>query len=249
MLFQDATIVNGMVRSKDSMQEDNYTYKGIEYERKDLWEKLKQEGKTKRFFTLSEKEKLGKDGQYIIYQAPSGELFAVTRDTNDYIPSGNKEEKINKLKARINMYKKSWELTKEQENELAEMIKQLKKIQSTADIKFNETPDSEFDKDELALGIKTEMEHTDNKEEAESIAKDHLQEDEKYYTKLVKMEAKDAMGTVLAYKGYVIYEIGNNLIVREGSSLGNQLAFYSGGATEENLNKAQKEIDKQIKKK
>lgn len=198
MLFSEIEVRNGRLVSKDFIY-DNYTYKGIEYERKDLWEKLKQEGKTKRFFTLSEKEKLGKDGQYIIYQAPDGCLYAVTRDTKD--------------------------------------------------IKYNETPDSEFDKDELALGIKTEMEHTDNKEEATSIAKDHLQEDEKYYTKLKKMEAKDAMGTVLAYKGYVIYEIGNNLIVREGSSLGNQLAFYSGGATEENLNKAQKEIDKQIKKK
>jgi len=64
-------------------------------------------------------------------------------------------------------------------------------IRISKDIKINETPDSEFDSDELALGIKTEMEHTDNKEEATSIAKDHLLEDSKYYTKLVKMEAKD----------------------------------------------------------
>ena len=128
--------------NKDSIQEDSYTYKGIEYEKKELWDKLKEEGKTKKFFTLSAQEKVGRDGQYIIYQAPSGELFAVTRDT--------------------------------------------------ADIKLNETPDSEFDAKELALGIKTEMEHTDNLQEATSIAKDHLQELPDYYSKLVKMEAKDA---------------------------------------------------------
>lgn len=60
----------------------------------------------------------------------------------------------------------------------------------TKDIKLNETPDSKFDAEELALGIKTEMEHTDNKEEATSIAKDHLLEPgmSHYYTNLLKME-------------------------------------------------------------
>ena len=58
----------------------------------------------------------------------------------------------------------------------------------TKDIKINETPDSEFDAKELALGIKTEMEHTDDKEEAKSIARDHLLEIPDYYTRLLKME-------------------------------------------------------------
>jgi len=60
----------------------------------------------------------------------------------------------------------------------------------TKDIKLNETPDSKFDAEELALGIKTEMEHTDSKEEATSIAKDHLLEPgmSHYYTNLLKME-------------------------------------------------------------
>ena len=41
---------------------------------------------------------------------------------------------------------------------------------------------------EYRLGIKTEMEHTSDKSIAEEIARDHLFEDPKYYTKLEKME-------------------------------------------------------------
>jgi len=37
------------------------------------------------------------------------------------------------------------------------------------------------------MGIKEEMEHTDDPKEAEKIAKDHLREDPKYYTHLLKM--------------------------------------------------------------
>ena len=61
----------------------------------------------------------------------------------------------------------------------------------TKDIgKHNDRPDSDFDADELELGIKIEMEHTDNKEEAKDIAKDHLSEIKDYYTRLKKMEAE-----------------------------------------------------------
>jgi len=78
--------------------------------------------------------------------------------------------------------------------------KLINKFKDTKDIKINETPDSEFDAKELALGIKTEMEHTDNLEEATSIAKDHLQELPDYYTKLVKMEKTKDIGTKQDYK-------------------------------------------------
>ena len=37
---------------------------------------------------------------------------------------------------------------------------------------------------ELEVGIEVEMEHTDNRKEAEKIAKDHISEDPKYYSKL-----------------------------------------------------------------
>lgn len=46
-------------------------------------------------------------------------------------------------------------------------------------------------KSELKKGIEVEMEHTDNRETAIEIAKDHLYEDPHYYSKLKKMETKE----------------------------------------------------------
>ena len=47
----------------------------------------------------------------------------------------------------------------------------------------------DVDLEQFEMGIKVEMEHTKNKEMAEKITLDHLQEDSKYYSKLQKMEA------------------------------------------------------------
>jgi len=44
----------------------------------------------------------------------------------------------------------------------------------------------EFDQKELEMGIKIEMEHTNDKKLATEIATDHLKENPKYYTKLKK---------------------------------------------------------------
>jgi hypothetical protein len=52
--------------------------------------------------------------------------------------------------------------------------------------KHNDVPDSQFNPRELALGIKTEMEHTNNPLVAKRIAKDHLKEFKDYYTRLLK---------------------------------------------------------------
>jgi hypothetical protein len=52
--------------------------------------------------------------------------------------------------------------------------------------KHNDVPDSQFNPKELALGIKTELEHTNNIGIAKKIAKDHLQEFRDYYTRLQK---------------------------------------------------------------
>lgn len=54
--------------------------------------------------------------------------------------------------------------------------------------KHNHIPDDKFDSKELAMGIKIELEHTDNLVYATCIAKDHLFEIPDYYTRLVKME-------------------------------------------------------------
>jgi hypothetical protein len=45
---------------------------------------------------------------------------------------------------------------------------------------------------QLHMGMKVEMEHTDDKEKAKEIAMDHLWEDPKYYDKLKKIETKEA---------------------------------------------------------
>lgn len=44
--------------------------------------------------------------------------------------------------------------------------------------------DIEYDPKQLKIGIKVEMEHTNNKKVAETIAKHHLEEDPEYYSKL-----------------------------------------------------------------
>jgi hypothetical protein len=49
-------------------------------------------------------------------------------------------------------------------------------------------PASNYNREELKLGLKTELEHTDDAIIASKIAKDHLDEDPKYYSKLVEME-------------------------------------------------------------
>lgn len=54
--------------------------------------------------------------------------------------------------------------------------------------KHDFSPISEFDPIQLKKGIAIEKEHTTSTLVAELIAKDHLKEDPKYYTKLSKIE-------------------------------------------------------------
>lgn len=56
--------------------------------------------------------------------------------------------------------------------------------------KHNDVPDSEFDANELAMGIEVEKEHTDDEAIAKEIAKDHLSELPTYYSLLKAMEEK-----------------------------------------------------------
>jgi len=52
----------------------------------------------------------------------------------------------------------------------------------------DDRPDSDFDPEQLRMGIKVEKEHTIDAAKAKEIAKDHLSEDPRYYTKLKKIE-------------------------------------------------------------
>jgi len=54
--------------------------------------------------------------------------------------------------------------------------------------KGDNRPDSDFDAEQLAEGLKHEMEHTKDRAVAKEIAKDHLAESPKYYEGLEKME-------------------------------------------------------------
>ena len=56
--------------------------------------------------------------------------------------------------------------------------------------RHNDVPDDKFDPKELAMGVEVELEHTDDREVAKKIAKDHLSELPDYYTRLKKMEAE-----------------------------------------------------------
>lgn len=51
-------------------------------------------------------------------------------------------------------------------------------------------PDKAFNKKQLRMGMKTEMEHTKSKRIAKEISKDHLSEIPDYYTRLNKMEKR-----------------------------------------------------------
>jgi len=84
-------------------------------------------------------------------------------------------------------------------------------------------PDSDFDKDELELGTKIELEHTRNRDAAKEIAKDHLVENSRYYSEglipmeqrldakksldvLQKARKKSAEGTLKKYPSGLIYQ-------------------------------------------
>jgi hypothetical protein len=64
-----------------------------------------------------------------------------------------------------------------------------------ADFKPNKT----FNKRQLRIGAKVELEHTKSKRIAKEIARDHLAEIPDYYTRLAKMERK-AMGKQIKTK-------------------------------------------------
>jgi hypothetical protein len=59
---------------------------------------------------------------------------------------------------------------------------------------------------QLKAGIKVEMEHTDDKEEAEKIALDHLNERPDYYTRLKKVEMGEESNILRDIFGNVSYE-------------------------------------------
>lgn len=80
-----------------------------------------------------------------------------------------------------------------------EIYKLLFKMAHGQHLKHAMDPDSDFDSNELEMGIKVEQEHLDDPEVAKAIAKAHLSEFPDYYTRLAKME-KDAKDSIKAVK-------------------------------------------------
>ena len=88
--------------------------------------------------------------------------------------------------------------------------------------KGDKSDPSKFDKAELHVGVAVEMEHTDDKKKALEIALDHLTEDPKYYSKLIKSGLADEKEAIELAKKYGM--IGENKmdesrlrqIIREG---------------------------------
>jgi len=66
----------------------------------------------------------------------------------------------------------------------------FKKAKSVPGGLADDKKDTDFDQKELEMGRKVELEHTDDKDLANDISKDHLVEFPNYYTELDKMEKK-----------------------------------------------------------
>jgi len=75
----------------------------------------------------------------------------------------------------------------------AKLLEHIIKAAAAEKLKGGEAdnkPDTTFPQAQLDKGMKVETEHTENKQVAKEIAKDHLEESPKYYTELDKMETK-----------------------------------------------------------
>jgi hypothetical protein len=66
--------------------------------------------------------------------------------------------------------------------------------------KGEHTNSDDVNADELTVGVATEMEHTDDASIAKDIAMDHLTEDPKYYTKLIKAGLVDEPEALRLYR-------------------------------------------------
>jgi hypothetical protein len=66
--------------------------------------------------------------------------------------------------------------------------------------KADQQPDSDFDPEALAKGQRVEMEHTDDPVKAREIARDHLVEDQDYYTRLEAIESKNKVKHSATYQ-------------------------------------------------
>jgi hypothetical protein len=85
---------------------------------------------------------------------------------------------------------------------------------------LNEKPDSEFKKDQLEKGTKSEKEHTDIPELARSIAKDHLEEVSDYYTKLDRYVEYNKIDSSLKFSWRSGWHVDNSSGISDSGASG-----------------------------
>ena len=69
-------------------------------------------------------------------------------------------------------------------------------FERTIDKLLKGVEDIDYDENELKMGIEVELEHTDDKDVATTIAKQHLAEDPAYYSKLKTIHDEEEGNTV-----------------------------------------------------
>jgi hypothetical protein len=67
------------------------------------------------------------------------------------------------------------------------LVEKGKRVDKIPGGKGDKLKKEDVDPDQLKMGIKVELEHTNDRKIAEEIALDHLAEDKKYYSKLKKV--------------------------------------------------------------
>jgi len=96
-------------------------------------------------------------------------------------------------------------------------------LKETPDIvpggKADKKEDKDFDKKQLADGLKVELEHTNNIDLAKEIAKDHLTEDPDYYKKLKTIHKEDSQKEADVSKLTVGMSVKHLLTGKEGKIL------------------------------
>jgi hypothetical protein len=63
--------------------------------------------------------------------------------------------------------------------------------------KADKSKPEDFDPEQLAMGIRVEMEHTNDRKLAREIAMDHLKEDPRYYSKLKRIHKESVFGELI----------------------------------------------------
>jgi hypothetical protein len=78
-------------------------------------------------------------------------------------------------------------------------------------------------KKQLSMGMKVEMEHTNNRKRAEEIAMDHLSENPNYYTKLKKIETKEqtTASSSGSFEGSVFGGTNDSMVKRKINTIHN----------------------------